>query len=104
MPKYLFVYHGGRPPSSPEELKERIEAWGKWMGSLGTALLDGGAPTTSEATVSSDGSLVTDAGPNPVTGYSLVEAADLNDAHAKAKGCPQLGSGGNIELSELADL
>jgi hypothetical protein len=45
---------------------------------------------------------VTDGGgANPVTGYSIIEANDLDDAVRLSKGCPILISGGSIEVSEL---
>ena len=44
MAKYLYVYHGGRPPASKEEGAKLMDAWGKWFGSLGSAVIDGGNP------------------------------------------------------------
>ncbi|MSR15636.1 MAG: hypothetical protein EXR86_13985 [Gammaproteobacteria bacterium] len=41
MAKYLFVYHGGKPPSSSAEGKSVMDAWGAWFGSMGTAVIDG---------------------------------------------------------------
>ena len=41
---------------------------------------------------------------NPATGYGLFEAADLDDALAKAKGCPILQAGGSVELAECIDM
>ena len=43
-------------------------------------------------------------GANPASGYSLIEAADLDDALAKAKGCPILESGGSIEVAVAIDM
>jgi hypothetical protein len=40
----------------------------------------------------------------PASGYSLIEASDLDDAVTKAKGCPILGSGGSVELAEAFDM
>jgi hypothetical protein len=45
-----------------------------------------------------------DGGANPVSGYSLVEASSLEDAHLKAKGCPLLEAGGTIEIAEAMDM
>ena len=45
---------------------------------------------------------VTDGGgANPLTGYSIIEAKDLDDAVRLSKGCPILLSGGSIEVAEL---
>ena len=44
MAKYLFVYHGGDHPETEAEVKEVLDAWGAWMGSMGAAVIDGGNP------------------------------------------------------------
>ena len=44
MAKYLFVYHGGSKPDSKEEIAEVMNAWGQWLGSMGSAVIDGGNP------------------------------------------------------------
>jgi hypothetical protein len=105
MAKYLFVYHGGKPPSSnPAEMKAVMDAWGAWFGSLGAAVIDGGNPVGPSSTVRSDGSLVEGGGANPTSGYSLIEAAGLEDAHRKAAGCPLLKAGGTIEIARAMDM
>jgi hypothetical protein len=81
-----------------------MDAWGAWFGTLGRAVVDGGNPVGPSSTVKADGSLVAGGGANPVSGYSLIEAADLNDAHQKAKGCPLLKSGGTIEIAQAFDM
>ena len=55
-------------------------------------------------TVASDGSSSEGGGANPATGYSLVEANDLEDALAKAKGCPILEAGGTVEVAQAFDM
>ena len=54
--------------------------------------------------VNRDGSVSSDGGSNPATGYSLIEASNLDDAIAKAKGCPILAAGGSVELAEAIDM
>ena len=39
MAKYLFVYHGGKMASNPQEAKEAMNAWGAWFGALGAAVI-----------------------------------------------------------------
>ena len=105
MAKYLFVYHGGgKPPSNPEEIKDVMDAWGAWFGSMGAAVVDGGNPVGPSSTVRADGSLESGGGANPASGYSLIEASSLEDAHQKAKGCPLLQAGGTIEIAEAMDM
>ncbi len=104
MAKYLLVYHGGKPAADPSQVKAIMDAWGAWFGSLGAAVIDGGNPVGSSSTVLADGSLVSGGGANPVSGYSLISASSLEDAHAKARGCPLLKAGGTIEIAEALDM
>ena len=104
MAKYLFVYHGGKPPSDPTEIKAQMDAWGAWFGSVGAAVIDGGNPVGKSSTVTSAGALVDGGGANPASGYSLIEASSLADAHKKAAGCPLLKAGGTIEIAQAMDM
>src|SRR5262245_41733895 len=72
MAKYLFVYHGGKRPSDPAEVKKVMDAWGAWFGSMGSAVIDGGNPVGKSSTVRSDGSLADEGGANPASGYSRI--------------------------------
>lgn len=104
MAKYLFVYHGGKEPESEEEVAKVLDAWGQWMGGMGAAVIDGGNPVGMSSTVNPDGSVADNGGSNPVSGYGLFEASDLDDAIAKAKGCPILVDGGSVEVAEAFDM
>lgn len=104
MAKYLFVYHGGNKPETEEEGAQVMDAWGQWFGSMGANVIDGGNPVGLSSTVNPDGSVADNGGSNPASGYSLIEAADLDDAISKAKGCPILASGGSVELAEAFDM
>jgi hypothetical protein len=104
MAKYVFVYHGGGHPANPAEVKAVMDAWGAWFGSMGAAVIDGGNAVGKSSTVKPDGSLVSGGGANPASGYSLIEASSLDDAHKKAKGCPILKAGGSIEIAQAMDM
>ena len=104
MAKYLFVYHGGKIATNPQEAQEVMNAWGAWFGALGASVLDGGNPVGQSFTVRPDGSLTSAGGANPASGYSLIEAASAEDAHAKAKTCPLLKAGGSIEFAQAIDM
>lgn len=103
MAKYLFIYHGGGMPDSAEDAAIQEKAWGQWFESLGGAVIDGGSPIGESTTVLSDGTVVNNGGSNPTTGYGLIEANSIDDAIAKAKGCPILAGGGSVELGETFD-
>lgn len=103
MSKFIFVYHGGKAPSDPAEQERVMAAWGAWMGSLGNALVDGGAPVGLSKTVSSAG-VADNGGSNPVSGYSIVEAADQDAAAGMARTCPILDDGGSVEVAEILSM
>ena len=104
MTKYVLAYHGGSMPESEAEQAAVMAAWGTWFGSLGDAVVDGGNPTGRSKTVVSDGSANDGGGANPITGYSLINATDLDAAVSLAKGCPILAAGGTVEVAETIDM
>lgn len=103
MAKYLFVYHGGRPPETKEAQAKAMAAWGQWFGSMGKAVLNGGNPVGKSWTVKGS-SVAKDGGANPVSGYSLIEAKNQEEAAGLAKGCPLLADGGSVEVAEALDM
>ncbi|MDA1073977.1 MAG: hypothetical protein O3A63_04345 [Proteobacteria bacterium] len=103
MTKYLLAYHGGGMPESEDAQAQTMQAWGAWFQKLGASVIDGGAPTGASLTVNPNGSSDTGGGANPVSGYNLIDAANLEEAAEKAKGCPILASGGTIEVCETFD-
>ncbi|WP_122074349.1 hypothetical protein [Pseudophaeobacter sp. EL27] len=104
MPQFIFAYHGGKAPETPEEGAAEMEAWKTWMGSMGTALVVPGNPVGLSKTVSASG-IADNGGANPLSGYSVVEALDQEAACAMAKGCPMVISGnGSVEVAEMVSM
>lgn len=104
MAQFIFAYHGGKKPDSPEEGAKVMEAWKNWMGSMGDALIVPGAPVGMSKTVSA-GSIADDGGANPLAGYSVVEAASIDAASEMAKGCPMVVDGdGSVEVAEILEM
>ena len=104
MADYLFTYHGGGVPETEEEGEKVMAAWGAWMGELGEALVDQGNPVGPSASVATDGTTAPFHGPDTVTGYSIVTAADLDAATALAMGCPIRDDGGWVEVGEIVPM
>lgn len=101
MTQFLFVYHGGTMPETPEAGAASMKEWTDWMGSLGKALVSPGAPVGKSFTVALDG-VREDGGANPTSGYSIVEAADMAAAVEMAKGCPMAtDDSGSVEIAEI---
>ncbi|ALE07984.1 hypothetical protein AL755_18435 [Arthrobacter sp. ERGS1:01] len=107
MSKFIYIYNGPATPMdqfTEEQSAEVTAAWGAWMGKVGTAMVDGGAPFGARAAVSDDGSA---AAPSELQGYTIVEAADLDAAKALADGLPFMSEGKGrftLEIFELIDM
>ena len=104
MAKFIFVYKGPATDlseMSEEQSKAVIDAWRQWIQKTGSALVDVGAPLANGLSLVDDGSNGT---PLELSGYSIVEADDLNSAKGLTAGHPFLSEGkGNfaIDIYEL---
>jgi hypothetical protein len=97
MSKFVLTYRGGRIPETAEEQEAVMAEWGAWYGQLGEAVVDGGAPFGASAAVGAELTA-------QLTGYTILDAASLDDAVAKAGGCPVLTSGGSVDVYEALDI
>ncbi len=103
MAEYLFVYHGGGMPDTPEEGARVMAAWQAWYGAMGEAVSQGGAPVGMSKTVSGSG-VTDDGGANPASGFTVVTADSHDAAVEMAKGCPILESGGTVEVAACMEM
>jgi len=104
MAKFMFVYHGGGSPEDPAEQERVMAEWGAWYGGMGAALVDGGGPAGMSKTVTKGG-VADNGGANPVSGLTIVEAADQAAAVEMAKGCPMVKDGsGSVEVAEIIQM
>jgi hypothetical protein len=109
MKEYLFLLRGGRPMTSKTEAENKAEmqAWGAYMGSLGSnwvgglPLVSGGMVVSPKGTVSEP---VNSAKEGIVGGYLIVKADNLQKAADLAKACPHIANEGNIEVREIAPM
>ncbi len=88
-------YFGGSmgttvPAGRPDPKAEQAPLWGEWMQRVGPALSDVGAPFGPTVSLVDDGSLGDAAA---LSGYSIVEADDLDAARSLADGHPYLSEG-----------
>jgi hypothetical protein len=107
MSKYLYLYRGPATPMeefTPEQTAEQLAAWSEWMGRVGSALVDGGAPFGARSALADDG---TSPVPGDLNGYSIVEAGSLDAARALLDGHPFLSEGKgrfSVEVFELVPM
>ena len=102
MPNFIFAYHGGKRPETPEEGASEMQKWNNWFAALGESVVDGGNPVGLSKTVSDQG-IAHDGGTNPLSGYSIIRADTIDAATQLAKGCPILGSG-TVEVAEIMEM
>lgn len=104
MSNYIFAYHGGKMPETPEEGEKIMAKWGAWIGGLGDVMVNPGNPVGMSKTVSAFG-VSDDGGSNPISGFSVVKADSMDAALEIAKGCPHLDmDGGNVEVAEMMEM
>ena len=87
---FIYLYRGPAPPMSEltaEQAAARMAAFGAWMEKVGPALVDVGSPFGTSASVRDDG---TEGTPGDLTGYTIVEANDLDAAKALTDDLPFL--------------
>jgi hypothetical protein len=102
MAKFVFVYSGGSMPEDEAAREAGMAAWGAWFGTLGAAVTDPGNPFGAASTVTADG--VSTGAASGVSGYTIVDAADLGAAVELAKGCPILHHGGTVGVHEALSM
>jgi len=101
MTKYVLLYHGGGMPETEEENAKVLKQWEDWYTQLGSAVVDPGNPFSPAAKkLSSSGKIADGPAGTMASGYTIIEAASLDEAAKMAKGCPVLLSGAEISVYE----
>ncbi|KUP93229.1 YciI family protein [Tritonibacter horizontis] len=104
MPQFIFAYHGGKAPETPEAQEKDMAAWMGWFNDMGDAVAIPGNPVGLSKTVSASG-IVDNGGANPLSGFTVVETATIEEACALAQGCPSVIDGsGTVEVAEIIEL
>jgi hypothetical protein len=108
MAQFILLYKGPATPQAditPEVGAQLTQAWGAWMGKVGEALVDGGAPFVGSSTaLAGDGSTKS---ASDLNGYTIVEAPDIDAAKALCGGNPFLDDGTAnfaVEIYELGTM
>jgi hypothetical protein len=107
MADFMYLFRGGQPSGSPEQMQQHMQKWGQWMKELsqkgqfkaGDPLEGGGKVLTGAKKVVTDGPFAE--AKDLVGGYLLVKAETLDDATELAKGCPIFDVGGSVEVRPI---
>lgn len=105
MPKFIIGYLGNPPkPATPEEGAAHMGKWKDWMAGLGDAVTSPPSPLKNSKIVSK--SDVSDDGRSDgLTGFVMIEAADIDAALEMAKGDPYLDmDGGTLQVAEIMSM
>jgi hypothetical protein len=86
MGKYVYIYYSGTAADGGS-----AEQWGQWFGSLGDKLVDGGNQFGEGGQAVHAGGVMP-VQDKPATGYSIINAASMDEATELAKGCPLIGA------------
>jgi hypothetical protein len=104
MPTYLITYHGGPGmPADPEASRQMVTAFQSWVAEVGAAMRDPGAPLATAKTVSAD-SEVDGQTVAPIGGYTIIEAANLDEAVKLVRSHPFLTRGGSLQVTEAVSV
>jgi hypothetical protein len=104
MPEFVFAYHGGGMPETPEEGAKVMAAWQAWYADIGEALANPGAPVGMSKTVTTKG-IADNGGANPLSGFTVIKADTIEAACDIAKGCPMVVDGsGSVEVAQVHEM
>ena len=95
MPKFVITY---RRPSNEGPSMENGDAWMKWFQDIRENVVEMGAPTGSVRRLGDVH------GDQSVSGYTILSAADIDQAAELTKGCPGLALGYGLEIGELLEV
>jgi hypothetical protein len=102
MAKFLMVYYGGKMETDPKKQKESMDTWMKWFKDLGKAVVDPGNPTMPGKMLGKSGAK--NISGDLITGYTVLQADNLDAALKLAKGSPQLNAGGQVAVYSIMEM
>ena len=105
MKRFIVIYYApaaaveAMMSATPEDMRKGMEPWMAWAAKCGDQLVDLGSPLSGGQRLSPSGSSPSN---NNVTGYSILQAADMNAAKALLQEHPHLqwAAGCEIEVYE----
>jgi hypothetical protein len=99
--KFVLVYIAGRFEDGLATDDEQMTEWVRWLGSLGSSVLDAGASFDATATVSRD--RVDEPASLRLSGYTIIECDTLDRAVHMARKCPVIDGGGVVHVLGALD-
>ncbi len=87
MKRFMLLHFGFEPPTP-----EIMEAWRKWFESIADKTIEHGGFHGQRKEISSDGSVDLPMDINAITGYSIIEVNDIEEAEEIANANPYISS------------
>jgi len=87
MKKFVLLHYGYEEPT-----QEVMDAWNSWFASIADKIADMGSPLGPGREISGTGTKELPMGADAITGYSIINAEDMDEAEAIAQGCPIITS------------
>ncbi len=105
MANFIIIYHGSgnMQNMTKEEGMAHRGKWMEWVGGLGKAVVNPGQPLKGNQMLSTNGTSEVE-GDSRISGYAVVEAADMDAAMEMAKGDPFMNMGGSIQVAEMVTM
>lgn len=85
MNKYVFLHYGFVQPTP-----EIGQAWGAWFTSIEDHVVDHGLPFRFGREITDEGTTDLPLGTDSITGYTIINAENLDEATAIAATCPSI--------------
>ncbi len=110
MKKFIAIYHAApeamaqMAQATPEQKEEGLQYWMAWKEKSGNAIVDFGAPLMGGTAISPSGEKTTST--KQVSGYSIIQANEVEAAQALFNGHPHLGwhPAATIEVHEFIEM
>lgn len=104
MAQFILLYKGPATPMeemTPEKSDEIMKSWQDWMDEIGTSLVEVGSPMTKGIAIVDDG---TEDVATELTGYSIIEATNLDEAKKLLNNHPFLSDSNGDYAVEVFEL
>lgn len=95
MPKYVFTYR--QPKDQPLNM-DAAQQWYAWFDEISDHIVEPGSA------VSNVRQLGNVEGSQRVSGFTVINARDLDHASELAQGCPAIAQGFGLEVGELVEV
>jgi len=85
--RFVFLHYGFETPT-----QEIMDAWSKWFASIGDKLVENFGPFGSGREITNAGTKELSLDKEAITGFSIINAENIDEAEKIAKSCPFITS------------